>query len=247
MISVITPCYNHARFIADNIFSVSLQEMECEHIIVNDGSTDNVGEFLDYYQSNYGDIRVIHHEKNLGLCAARNTAIRAAKGEFIVPLDADDMLTPDSLFTRLEMFKNYPGLDVVHGYALKIGETHSYYNSIVDMEKGALQRHPSRLHSQGMMFRRRVFEKFGLYYDVYSKEDKELNYRLGIHDKSPFEKKVAIKRVKADVAFYRRHPLSMHKLRVADKKFDAEVCRKFERRIKQLKRNGITRENTEWL
>lgn len=245
MISVITPCYNHARFMPDNILSVLAQDVEHEHIIVNDGSTDGVEKYLDSINTN--SVRVIHHEKNLGLCAARNTAIRAAKGDFIVPLDADDMFAPDSLFNRLKMFNELPGLEVVHGYALKVGESHNYMSAVKDMSLGKLKRHPSRLHSQGMMFRKSVFEKYGLYFDVYSKEDKEFNYRLGIHDESPLKKKVAIKRVKVDVAFYRRHPLSMHKLRVANKVFDREICCKFDKRIKQLQKEGITRENTEWL
>jgi glycosyltransferase involved in cell wall biosynthesis len=245
MISVITPCYNHARYISDNILSVMAQDIPHEHIIVNDGSTDKVEEILN--SLNDPNIKVIHHEKNMGLCAARNTAIRAAKGEFIVPLDADDMFTPDSLSVRWKVFMAFSGLDIVHGYALKVKESHNYLSAIRDMDSGKLNRHPSRLHSQGMMFRKGLFEKYGLYFDVYSKEDKEWVYRLGVHDKSPLKKRAAIKRVKTNVAFYRRHPLSMHKLRVADKKFDQEICNKFDKRIKQLKRNFVTKENTEWL
>ena len=186
MISVITPCYNHARFIIENIKSVADQDVEHEHIIVDDSSTDNLVDILNPFRC----VRILRHEKNRGLAAARNTAIRAARGDFIVPLDADDMLTPGSLKVRLQMFKENPGLRVVHGYALKIGESHSYSESIVDMKKGKLVRHPSRLHSQGMMYRRDIFDEYGLYYNVYSKEDKELTYRLGIHDKSPFKKNV---------------------------------------------------------
>ena len=250
MISVITPCYKQARYLFNNVQSVAdqLVDLELEHIIVDDGNEDDsVDEEFERHHWDWSHhIKLVQHKKNLGLAAARNTAIRASVGEFIVPLDADDMLTPGSLKIRMDMFKERPGLHVVHGYALKIREI-CYYEARKAMEEGKLVRHPSRLHSQGMMYKREIFEKYGLYYDVYSKEDKALNYRLGIHDKSPLPKIVGIKRVKADVAFYRRHPESMHKKRVADKKFDKKICKKFDDHIKRLQKYGIKKEIKEWL
>ena len=244
MISVITPCYNHAQFIGECIKSVQAQTYEkYEHIIVNDGSTDNSEEVIKSFDDSR--IKLINHDKNLKLYAARNTAVRASKGYLVVPIDADDMLLPESLEDRAEFMYKDTSLDGSFGYALKIHDDATYEDAIRGM--GSLKRHPSRLHAQGMCFRRDVFERFGLYYDCYSKEDKEMVYRLGVHDKSPFPKIVNFRRIHKNLAFYRRHPLSMHKLRIADKKFDKEIRKKFKNRVKQLKAEGITKENTEWL
>jgi hypothetical protein len=96
MVSVIIPNYNHADYLPDAIDSVLQQEYDpVEIIVVDDGSTDHSGQVAE----RYGDrIRYIWQE-NQGLSAARNTGLRAAHGEYIALLDADDMLEPTFMTT----------------------------------------------------------------------------------------------------------------------------------------------------
>ena len=93
-VSVIIPCYNAGEWIDEAVDSVLSQTYkDYEIIIVNDGSSDPLTqEKLRSYESS--SIQVIHQE-NKGPAAARNTGIRSARGEYILPLDADDMLVPD--------------------------------------------------------------------------------------------------------------------------------------------------------
>ena len=90
--SVIVPVYNDPGYLAQALASVRAQDFEdWEAIVVDDGSDDNGAKTL---VENLGDqrIRYIRHAANRGLSAARNTGIRDAQSEVIVPLDSDDML-----------------------------------------------------------------------------------------------------------------------------------------------------------
>lgn len=92
LVSIIVPCYNHAQFLDEALQSVLNQtynNWEC--IIVNDGSPDNTKEVASRWCKN--DNRFLYLEKqNGGLSSARNAGITISKGEYILPLDADDIL-----------------------------------------------------------------------------------------------------------------------------------------------------------
>ncbi|MEE0914413.1 MAG: glycosyltransferase [Ruminococcus sp.] len=93
-VSVIVPVYNAEQFIAktiENLLSQTLDDMEI--ILVNDGSTDKSGEICDNYADKNSKITVIH-QKNGGVCKARNAGISASTGEYIGFCDADDV--PDN-------------------------------------------------------------------------------------------------------------------------------------------------------
>jgi glycosyltransferase involved in cell wall biosynthesis len=93
-VSIVIPVYNQAKYLSDAIHS-ALDQTYCsfEIIAVDDGSTDNSCEVVAAFGE---QVRYIHQE-NQGLAAARNTGIRAAKGEFIGLLDADDEWLPGYL------------------------------------------------------------------------------------------------------------------------------------------------------
>lgn len=98
MVSVITPTYNCARFIAETIRSVQSQSYSnWEMIIVDDCSTDNTKDIVAQYQKE--DSRIQYHclPHNSGAAEARNEALRRAKGKWIAFLDSDDLWTPDKL------------------------------------------------------------------------------------------------------------------------------------------------------
>lgn len=90
-ISVIIPCYNNGLYIKETLDSVLKQSFQdFEIIIVNDGSSDSyTNELLK--DLNYPKTKVIH-TKNRGVSSARNTAIQSSSGEYILPLDSDDLI-----------------------------------------------------------------------------------------------------------------------------------------------------------
>ena len=83
-LSIIIPVYNVEKYLKPCLESVLSQNMDdIEIICVEDKSTDRSLEILEEYAKNHSVIKIISHNENRGLSAARNTGIRAARGEYI--------------------------------------------------------------------------------------------------------------------------------------------------------------------
>ncbi len=90
LFSIIVPCYNVSRYLEKCIESVLHQKLQdWEMILIDDGSTDNTSEIINYYNGKDKRIKKIY-QKNMGLSAARNRGIKEAAGKYILFLDADD-------------------------------------------------------------------------------------------------------------------------------------------------------------
>jgi glycosyltransferase involved in cell wall biosynthesis len=95
LVSIITPCYNAARFVAETIESVAVQTYApVEHIIVDDGSTDESWAIIESFGSRINAVGLDH---NRGGSYARNRGAERARGEFLMFLDSDDLIAPDTL------------------------------------------------------------------------------------------------------------------------------------------------------
>jgi glycosyltransferase involved in cell wall biosynthesis len=112
-VSVIIPAYNAQKFIKETIESVKKQTYsDWELIVVNDGSTDDTVTVLE----NEGDQRIrLVHQANKGVSSARNNGLQQATGEFIMFLDADDVLTSDFIKSRLNFLKSNPEIGFTGG------------------------------------------------------------------------------------------------------------------------------------
>ncbi len=116
-VSVITPAYNAAPFIAETIESVRAQTFDdWELVIVDDGSTDATNDLIAEYRERDGRIRLLH-QANAGPSSARNHAMRAARGAFFAFLDSDDVWDPEYLERQLAVFRDYPDTHLVTGVA----------------------------------------------------------------------------------------------------------------------------------
>ena len=105
LVSVIVPVYNIEKYIDACISSIVNQTYkDIEVIIVDDGSIDNSGKLVDVWKAEDKRIKVIHKE-NKGLSAARNTAMKACIGEYIIFVDGDDMIACDMIETMLRALK----------------------------------------------------------------------------------------------------------------------------------------------
>lgn len=115
-ISVIIPIFNTGEKLKKTIQSVLNQSFEnFELILVNDGSTDQSKMICDFY--NKVDTRiVVINQKNAGLCAARNTGIKAAQGQYISFLDHDDEYDSNLLKDNYCLAKKYDAEIVKFGY-----------------------------------------------------------------------------------------------------------------------------------
>jgi glycosyltransferase involved in cell wall biosynthesis len=120
LISIIIPAYNVSAYIGEALRSVFLQDFKSyEVIVVNDGSTDTPE--LERALEPYRDKIHYIQQENRGISAARNAALRVARGELIALLDADDVWH-DRKFTEQLAFMKQGRFDMVYGDALLIGE-----------------------------------------------------------------------------------------------------------------------------
>lgn len=122
LVSVLIPVYNVQDFIIRCLDSVVQQtykgSMEC--ILVDDCGTDDSIVLAEEWIAKKGDgrFRIIHHKKNRGLAAARNTAVDAARGDFIMHLDSDDWLELDAIELLIKKQQD-TNADIVSGNAVR--------------------------------------------------------------------------------------------------------------------------------
>lgn len=110
LISVVIPLYNKEKTIEQSLRSVLRQEgCEFEVVVVDDGSTDNSVEQVK--KINNPKIKLVS-QPNGGPGAARNTGAKAANGDWLVFLDADDELLPNALHTFSDFIKAYHDVDI---------------------------------------------------------------------------------------------------------------------------------------
>ena len=123
-VSVIIPCYNQGRYIDEAVDSVLEQSFDdFEIIIVNDGSTDEeTNRILDDYSRE--KTRIIRTD-NQGLAAARNNGISEARGEYILPLDADDRIAGTYLEQAVRLLDRNPDFGIVYCRAQLFGAAKS--------------------------------------------------------------------------------------------------------------------------
>lgn len=226
-VSVVIPTYNYARYVPEAINSVLAQSFEeLEVIVVDDGSTDKTVEILRAFS---GQIRNIRQEHR-GLSAARNTGIRAARGQYVAFLDSDDLWLPEKVSLQVARLDAEPEVGLVYCEALLFDDSapatltlHSYWAS-----------HPSGrilpwlvrqnvVPSPTPMVRRELFERVGLFDETLSAcEDWDMWIRIG--------RVCEIAYVNQVLAKYRRHQENMsldferlmtNGLRVLEKAFSA--------------------------
>lgn len=117
MVSIIVPVYNVAEYLSSCIRSILVQSCpDFELLLVDDGSTDASGEICDRFALQDSRIKVIH-QRNAGVCAARNSALDQMKGEYCLLVDSDDFIHPDLLQHTLRVMEESQSDTVIYGYS----------------------------------------------------------------------------------------------------------------------------------
>ena len=102
LVSVIIPAFNAAAFVAETLASAQTQTWPAlEIIVVDDGSTDDTAAIIEAAAASDPRITLLR-QPNAGVAAARNLGIAAAQGEYIAPLDADDLWHPHNVAAQVE-------------------------------------------------------------------------------------------------------------------------------------------------
>lgn len=127
-VSIVIPVYNGGDFLEQTVQSVISQLFaDFELLIVNDGSTDGTAKIARELQNS--DRRIYYYEKpNSGVSAARNFGLEKAQGEFVVFLDADDILLPDFLQSRIAFLLRNPQAGVC-GSGVRLIDEHGLLKS----------------------------------------------------------------------------------------------------------------------
>ena len=125
-VSIIIPCYNHAEYLEPALATVLAQSYtDWEAIIIDDGSSDNSAEtaqkFFDKFPARKWKLV---RQENAGLPSARNAGVRESSGEFILPLDADDLLHPLYLERTVPILEKTSNLGYVYVIVDCFGEEH---------------------------------------------------------------------------------------------------------------------------
>jgi glycosyltransferase involved in cell wall biosynthesis len=115
-VSVVMPCYKQAEYLREAVQSVVGQTFtDWELIIVNDGSPDDTSAVAGAVIAEHPDrtIRLIE-KKNGGVSDARNAGIKAARGAYILPLDADDLIRPTMLEKTVALLEQEPSVAIAY-------------------------------------------------------------------------------------------------------------------------------------
>lgn len=164
-LSIVTPCFNRASFVADAIESVRSQGIESvEHIVIDGGSTDGTLEVL----AQYPEVIVVS-EPDEGLYDALNKGLRMARGSIIGHLNTDDIYAPGAFAAVLDAFDRGHDIDMVCGgaeVAVRDGtswrpEKHFDGPSHCDLDWSLVMKGP--ILTNARFYRRHVFDRVGLF------------------------------------------------------------------------------------
>ena len=128
LVSVVVPCFRQGKYLSEALQSVldqTYQNWEC--IVVNDGSPDNTEEIAAGWIKKDDRFKYLYQE-NSGVSSARNTGIAHSKGEYILPLDADDKISAEYIEKAVEAFHQSPELTLVYCEAEKFGKESGRWN-----------------------------------------------------------------------------------------------------------------------
>ena len=122
-VSVIIPCYKQAKYLPetlDSVLSQTYNDWEC--IMVNDGSPDNTEEVAKMYCKEDNRFKYLYQE-NQGPATARNNGIKASSGEYILPLDSDDLISPTYIEKAVAYLDTHSDVKLVYSRTELFSET----------------------------------------------------------------------------------------------------------------------------
>ena len=159
LVSVIIPVYNGEKYLRESIDSIFSQTYtSIEVIVVDDGSTDR----SSVIAHSFPKIRHLF-QNNSGHASARNRGVRAANGDYISFLDADDLWLPEKLSLQISAFNALPELEIVTGHVRQFLSPEIDFNIEC---KPTFSTKPLPGYSPiAILARRNLFEKVGFFHE----------------------------------------------------------------------------------
>jgi glycosyltransferase involved in cell wall biosynthesis len=209
-VGVIIPAFNAAKTLPIALESVASQTFDdWQILLVDDGSTDNTAEVVAPFLTRFGPKILYIKQKNRGLPAARNTAIRASSAEFLALLDADDVWLPCRLEESLKVLRERPQAGLAYGGITSIDQDGRPGESFLGNRRFAQGRIAPRIYMRQvelpcptLTFRRKCIDEVGFFDETMrATEDRDLCLRIALRYEVAFVPRV--------IAFYRVSPSSM--------------------------------------
>lgn len=231
LISIITPVYNHEKFIGDTIDSIINQTYQnWELLIVDDCSKDGSWDVIQKYAEKDKRIKAFRNNENKGLIPNWKFLIDNSKGEYVAFLEGDDLFSPENLERKMEIFEQYPKLGMVycnfhvvddngkvliHDFYKKLG-TAVHRNKIIQPAEYLYSKNtPFSTYSQ-IMIKRDVIaisgypRSFALEEKIFLPSDWDFNFLVSTRNEIYYIDEILLR--------YRKHSTnnSMNTLKVAD-------------------------------
>jgi glycosyltransferase involved in cell wall biosynthesis len=164
---VIIPCYRDGALVTATVKSVREPE-PVELVVIDDGSDDEVTRVTLQELKSEG-VRVVHHERNLGLPAARSTGLRVTTAPYVFPLDADDLAVPGVICQMADRLDQHPEAAVCYG-------DYEEFEALDRVRAVPARIDPFRLaytneYPVSALFLRSVLESVGAWHEIEAYED----------------------------------------------------------------------------
>ena len=134
IISSIIPVYNCQKSIRASINSIQKQNYKnFEIILINDFSKDKTSQIIESLKENDSRIKIVNNKKNMGSLYSRSIGVLMSKGEYIFPLDNDDMFLSEFIFSSILKIAQESNLDIIGFRGIKMRNYRSGVNQIRDL------------------------------------------------------------------------------------------------------------------
>ncbi len=201
LVSIVLPTYNGTRYLAQSIQSCIDQTYpHWELIIVDDASTDNTPEIIEYFKREDQRIKYVRHNANKKLPGALNTGFGITHGEFLTWTSDDNLYRPQALEFMLKFILETPNIGLVYtdystinedGHLIRVHHTKEPYKLVYGCIIGPC-----------FLYRREVYEKVGSYADdLFYVEDYDYWLRTARH--------FGLAALHSDLYLYREHGNSL--------------------------------------
>lgn len=160
LVTIVTPTYNRAGYLPETLESILAQSYpNIEHIILDDGSTDDTREVVERFRPRYGARQLIYdRHENMGEARTVSKGWQMARGDFIITVNSDDVVYPAMVEKEVAVMQAHPEALVAYPDADMIDETGAYLRDLIlpdyDFDKMLFWR--LCLPSVGTMMRRKI-------------------------------------------------------------------------------------------
>ncbi len=194
--------YNYGKYISKAIKSCLEQSFKnIEIIIIDDGSTDNSRKIINKFVSKHSNVYVIF-KKNKGLIASCNTALRVARGKYILRLDADDWLDRNAIeIMHLKIEKN-KDVELLFSDYYEVDENGKVLHTIRRHDFRRVKLYDQPAHGACTLFKRKTLLLNGGY-------DENFNAQDGVDIWLRFREKFKIMNLNIPLFYYRKHGSSL--------------------------------------